>query len=392
MQPADLVGPRDRDAVADVVEVHGRPAAVALGLVERGVGLGEQRLALVTGPQRAQADARREARLAQRGGEAARDGAGALGVGAAEHERELVAADAIGGVAGADVAQDGGHAPQQRVAVRMAVAVVEELEVVEVDHDDAQRVAVARGRHEVAREVVLERALVGQVGEPVAARAAQRDAVAADERAPADEPEHERGAEQGGDDEQHDRAAHVVQLAVEEAVVARDLEGVAAVRQVDRHDELEVAVVLAGVRLAARVAAGAAQGGGDGPAALVASQHRAVAGRLDRCRRGRRARPRSRPGGGRSRRAARASSLCWSAEVRARPIASSKLAASARCSTVYVSSRRRWSWSRIITYPAAPSSENVRATAAHRRIVKANVDVVPRAGIPTCHRPRGRAL
>ena len=78
-----------------------------------------------------------------------------------------------------------------------------------------------------------------------------------------------------------------------------------------------------------------------------------------------------------------ASSLCWPAEVRARPIASSKLAASARCSTVYVSSRRRWSWSRIITYPAVPSSENVRATAAHRRIVKANVDVVPRAGIPT---------
>ena len=100
---------------------------------------------------------------------------------------------------------------------------------------------MAGGRPEVAPEVVLERALVGQVGEPVAARAAQRDAVAADERAPADEPEHERGAEQGGDDEQHDRAAHVVQLAVEKAVVARDLERVAAVRQVDRHDELEVA-------------------------------------------------------------------------------------------------------------------------------------------------------
>jgi hypothetical protein len=47
VQRADLLGAGHGDAVADVVEVHDRRAAVALGLVERGVGLGQQRVRLV---------------------------------------------------------------------------------------------------------------------------------------------------------------------------------------------------------------------------------------------------------------------------------------------------------------------------------------------------------
>ena len=76
---------------------------------------------------------------------------------------------------------------------------------------------MAGGGLHLAREVVAEGALVGEVGQPVAARTAQRDAVAAHERAPADEVEDERGAEHPDDDEQHRRPAHVAQLAVEEA-------------------------------------------------------------------------------------------------------------------------------------------------------------------------------
>jgi hypothetical protein len=122
-QRADLLGAGDGDAVADVVEVHDRRTAVAVCLVERRVGLGEQRVRLVARPQ----DARAEARRAQGGVEAPGDGTSAVRAAAREDHRELVAADPVGAVAGAQVAEDRGRAAQERVAVRVAVAVVEEL-------------------------------------------------------------------------------------------------------------------------------------------------------------------------------------------------------------------------------------------------------------------------
>ena len=129
----------------------------------------------------------------------------------------------------------------------------------------AQRVAVARGRHDGAREVVLERALVGQVGEPVAARAVQRDAGGCG-RARARRRGRTRAPRRTGRRRTSSMTVRRTSCSwlSRRLWSQRDLEGVAAVRQLDRHDELEVAVVLAGVRLAPRVAAGAAQGGGDG--------------------------------------------------------------------------------------------------------------------------------
>jgi hypothetical protein len=251
-----------------------------LGLVEGRVGLGEEAVGLVAGPQGAEPDARGHALLAEGGVQALRDDAGAVRV-RAEDERELVAADAVRAVAGADVVEDRGRAAQQRVAVRMAVAIVEELEVVEVDRGDGERLAVTGGGRGLALEVVAEGALVREVGEPVAARAAQGDAMAAHERAPADEVEDERGAEEGGDDEHGARAAYGAALAVEQAVVARDLEGVAAVGERHRDDEVEVAAVGPDVGVAAGVGAPVAQRGVDAGVGLLAPDRLRVACDLD---------------------------------------------------------------------------------------------------------------
>ena len=349
VQRADLLGRGDGDAVADVGEVDDRRAAVALGLVERGVGLGQQRLRLVARPQRARADAGRDAGAAQGGVEAPGDGAGAVRAGAREDHRELVAADAVGAVAGAELAEDPGRAAQERVAVRMAVTVVEELEVVEVDGADAEPVVVARGGVHLAGEVLAEGALVGQVGQPVAARTAQRDAVAAHERAAADEVEDERGAEHADDDEQHRRPADVAELAVEELVVAGDLEGVTAVGEPHRHDELEVAPVRARVGLVADVRASVPQGGVDLRVRVAVADAVGSPDGLDDVVADRRGSPRSRRGAARSRRAARRSGG-GRRRSRARGArASAKLCASARCSPAYVAIRRRWSWSPTVT-------------------------------------------
>ena len=82
---------------------------------------------------------------------------------------ELVAAKASEQVPVADDRTEaGGDLGEDEVAGEVAVAVVDDLEVVEVDHEQADRRGV--GSREQAGAVLLEMASVGQVGQRVGAR------------------------------------------------------------------------------------------------------------------------------------------------------------------------------------------------------------------------------
>src|SRR6185295_8933096 len=88
-----------------------------------------------------------------------RDG---VGLGApGRDQRELLAAVAREAVGGAQATLPRArHLGQQPVAGGMAVGVVERLEVVEVEHRERDRVALALGTLELARELLVERAPV----------------------------------------------------------------------------------------------------------------------------------------------------------------------------------------------------------------------------------------
>ena len=106
---------------------------------------------------------------------------GALAVDVADHQRELVAADARDQIGRAEpLAQHLGDRLEHRVAGRVAVRVVDLLEVVEVEHDDRARVAVADGAGERLDEARLEAAAVEQRGQQVVVgdeREARREVV-----------------------------------------------------------------------------------------------------------------------------------------------------------------------------------------------------------------------
>ena len=88
---------------------------------------------------------------------------------------ELVAADAEGAVAVAQRVADGvGHAQQQLVARRMALVVVDDLEVVEVDEQQGDRHLVAPVEVQLPIELLLEGAVVAQAGEAVVERVLAR--------------------------------------------------------------------------------------------------------------------------------------------------------------------------------------------------------------------------
>jgi hypothetical protein len=163
--------------------------------------------------------------------------------------------------------------------VRVPVAVVEELEVVDVEDGEGERQALALRERDALGEVVVEGALVGQVGQPVARGAAQREPVAAHQRAPADEVE-DGAADDDRQQPEHDqRAAQEVQARVEARVAVGDLERVAAVGQVDRRDELEVATVGGGIGLVPGVALAAVEGGVDARIGVARADGRRVAAR-----------------------------------------------------------------------------------------------------------------
>ena len=115
----------------------------------------------------------RNAQLAHRGEQAARD---ALAVGlvrAVQHRHQFFAAvtrDEIERPAARGIAQRARNAPQAVVAGDVAVAVVVGLEAVDVDHDDRDRLAVALRLLPDAADLVFEGRAIEQRGEAVVRR------------------------------------------------------------------------------------------------------------------------------------------------------------------------------------------------------------------------------
>jgi hypothetical protein len=146
-----------------------------------------------------------------------------------EQQRELVATEAERAVAGAALAQQRRELAQQPVAVLVAVAVVLELEVVDVEQRERHRRAVARALADGARQLVLEGAMVVEVGEPVAACALQRRAVERADAAAAEHIEERQRDQQAQEREQADAAAE-----------RRDARGQRLARAVLGEDEIAV--------------------------------------------------------------------------------------------------------------------------------------------------------
>ena len=98
-------------------------------------------------------------------------GAGGLGlVGVGEDHGELLAAGAADDVARPHVAfEDVAEGDQDLVADRVAVDVVDALEVVDVEQDEADRGVVARGARQLGGEALVEVAAVEEAGQLVGA-------------------------------------------------------------------------------------------------------------------------------------------------------------------------------------------------------------------------------
>ena len=168
----------DPERVEALVEGDPAAAAVALGLVEGEVGGAEQlRGGLLRAAAETEADAERDHdvviadadRRVEGADQALGDGDGlALVADAVEEQRELVAAEAGDGVAGADAggerAADG---DQDRVADGVAEGVVDALEVVDVDGDDRDLTLDALRAGDGVLQAVHEERAVGEAGEGV---------------------------------------------------------------------------------------------------------------------------------------------------------------------------------------------------------------------------------
>ncbi len=88
-----------------------------------------------------------------------------------DDDRELVAAESGHRVTGTNgVQQAVGRTDQQFVPNRMTEAVVDQLEVIEVDRDNANRAAVALAQLHGMVESLVEQGAVGQPGQRVAQR------------------------------------------------------------------------------------------------------------------------------------------------------------------------------------------------------------------------------
>jgi len=157
-------------------------AARALRAVQRAVGQPHQAL-LIAGVARILRDpgAERQAAAAlahrHRGDRAAQpvdDALGAPGVRVGQREQELVAADAAADVAGPQLAQDhAGDHPQRLVALGVPRAVIELLEVVDVEHDHGDLLRARAG----ALERLVERVVQAAVVEHARERILQHEAV-----------------------------------------------------------------------------------------------------------------------------------------------------------------------------------------------------------------------
>ena len=149
----------------------GPPAARALGPVQRGVAVGEQ-LARVDAVGRRGGDTRRRrqrppahGQLGQRGARTLGAVLRALGVHARQDQDELLAAEPPDDVGRPhDRPQPLGGGRQHAIALGVAVDVVDDLEVVEVDADHRDRLA----RRQLLAQALMARAVVEQPGQPVA--------------------------------------------------------------------------------------------------------------------------------------------------------------------------------------------------------------------------------
>ena len=157
----------------------GLAAAGVLGRVERGVGALEQLGGLLRVVREGGDPGRRlqppapDLHVGERGAGAIGGLGGRLAGDAGQDEHELLAAEPADGVARADDrAQLCGGGRERLVALRVAVRVVDALEVVEVDDGDAERRAGERGGLDLAPQPLLRAAVVEQPGEPVGGRLA----------------------------------------------------------------------------------------------------------------------------------------------------------------------------------------------------------------------------
>ena len=172
---------------------------------------------------------------------------------------ELVAADPVGAVARPPIAQDLRDALDHGVAVGMPVAVVQELEVVDVEHHERQRLVEAGRGRDGLRELVVERALVRQVGHPVARRLGECPVMPPDHVSSSEDVEERNTHDQARASDHEQRPADVCELGVEGRVVVRGLVRVLGPRELHRGDELEVAEVAPRVALVTRVRSACAE-------------------------------------------------------------------------------------------------------------------------------------
>ncbi len=189
-------------------------ASGALGLIQRGIRLRAQRVGRLSRAQRARTYADLDARVMQVAAQPPSDRAGALGVGVRERQRELVATDPVRAVPGPCPAQDLRHALEYRVALGMSLAVVDQLEVIDVQERQGEGIFIARRRSNGLGELIMEGALVGQVGQPIAGRSPQNHAMVAHQSPTAEEIEHSATADQRDQRDQRKDRPQFIQLRV----------------------------------------------------------------------------------------------------------------------------------------------------------------------------------
>ena len=109
--------------------------------------------------------------VSSRCGEPVGEASGARGVGGRDDHRELLAADPADGVRAADGrAQMVGELGEDPVADAVPVDVVDALEVVDVEHHDADGLVGRRRARQLAAEALVEVAVVVEAGERVGLR------------------------------------------------------------------------------------------------------------------------------------------------------------------------------------------------------------------------------
>ncbi len=156
---------------ADLIEDDDRASFHPLGLISGSVGLLAQHHSVASrGRRHGKADAQVDAR--KLGGDSLERSLhcllGAACTGSRQDDGELVAPQAEAFVRGAHVGQDGSDVGQHAVAVLVPELVVVQLEFVDVDERQDERVAVAARGFPFDRETLLVGGVVSHTGERVA--------------------------------------------------------------------------------------------------------------------------------------------------------------------------------------------------------------------------------